>query len=299
MKRYEQQTLWTALVTPMHEGGEVDFRGLEELVARQAAAGNGILLLGSTGEGLALSPKEKSDVVRFVAGLRPGVPLMAGVGGFNIALQQAWIEECNGLEIDAYLLVTPLYSKPGPVGLRAWFEALLDRAERPCMLYNIPGRTGLHIPPGVVGELSDHPRAWSLKEASGELKKYREYRQQVPSIAIYSGDDAHLPAYAGVGCNGLVSVAANLWPEATSRYVELTLKGKSEAFESLWKEASLSLFCSSNPIPAKLLLREKGLIGSAALRLPLTDREPTDMERLRRADRAVTEWYEGLPVRSV
>jgi 4-hydroxy-tetrahydrodipicolinate synthase len=141
--------LWTALVTPMQADGSVDFVSLENIVRRQEAAGNGILLLGSTGEGLALDQEEKKSVVSFVSRMNPDVAVMAGVGGFNLKMQQQWIETCNHLNINAFLLVAPLYSKPRPVGMESWFRSLLDVSGKPCMLYNIPGRTGVKIPPSV------------------------------------------------------------------------------------------------------------------------------------------------------
>ncbi|MEX2455867.1 MAG: dihydrodipicolinate synthase family protein, partial [Balneolaceae bacterium] len=106
--------LWTALITPMKSDGSIHFDDLEKVVKRQENAGNGILLIGSTGEGLALSDPEKLAVVEFVSKLNLKVPMMVGVGGFNLEVQKNWIESCNELNIDSFLLVSPLYSKPGP-----------------------------------------------------------------------------------------------------------------------------------------------------------------------------------------
>jgi len=294
MKQVKETALWTALVTPMQTDGRVDFESLEFVVRKQEEAGNGILLLGSTGEGLALNEVEKRSVVRFVSQMNPSVPLMAGVGGFCLETQQRWMEFCSTFDVDAYLLVAPLYSKPGPIGMKIWFESLMYSVDRPCMLYNIPGRTGVKIPPSVVAELASHPNLWSLKEASGQAQEYRAFRESAPDIAIYSGDDAHLPVYAEIGCSGLVSVAANVWPLATSCYVERTLAGESDSFRELWEQASRALFCASNPIPAKSLLFEKGWIRHATLRLPLTEKDLKDYTPLIEADRAVTQWYNSL-----
>lgn len=294
MKHVKETRLWTALVTPMNRDGEIDYDSLERLVGKQEEAGNGVLLLGSTGEGLALSDEEKHSVVRFVSELGPDIPLMVGVGGFNLESQRSWIAACNGLSIHAFLLVAPLYSKPGPAGMQAWFEALLEESDQPCMLYNIPSRTGVRIPPGVVANLATHSRMWSLKEASGSADEYRAFREAAPTVELFSGDDAHLPIYTEIGCSGLVSVAANVWPEETSRYVDLTLDGESESFRGLWERASEALFFASNPIPAKTLLLEKGWISTATLRLPLLREDLTDMEPLLNADRDIRKWYQSL-----
>ncbi|MEX2573278.1 MAG: 4-hydroxy-tetrahydrodipicolinate synthase [Balneolaceae bacterium] len=288
---FRQVKLWTALITPMDDSGEVDYESLETIVRKQEAAGNGILLLGSTGEGLALTIGEKSAVVQSVMKMNPSSPVMVGVGGFNLKSQQEWIGYCNRLDVDAFLLVAPLYSKPGPRGMEKWFRLLMDTSDKPCMLYNIPGRTGVRIPPDIVGHLNGHPNMWSLKEASGSVDEYRAFRERVPRLPVYSGDDALLPLFASEGCSGLVSVAANVWPEATGRYVELALGGKLSGGMELWKKGAETLFSVSNPIPSKILLMEKGWIKSPVLRLPLTHDELTDKSPLLKADKEILNWY--------
>jgi len=289
--KIENSKLWTALITPMLEDGKIDFESLELIVQKQEAAGNGILLLGSTGEGLAIDSGEKKSIVKFILELNPEIPVMAGVGGFNLQIQKEWIEYCQQFRIDAFLLVSPLYSKPGPIGMEMWFRSLLDVSDKPCMLYNIPSRTGVKIPPGVLKKLENHPRLWSLKEASGNLDEYMAFRNLTPDLAIFSGDDALLPSFAKAGCRGLVSVASNVWPEAVSKYVDYCLEGRLSTGEQIWAEASRALFSASNPIPSKILLSQKGWIKSPALRLPLTKHEITDQGRLLEADRAITNWY--------
>ncbi len=286
--------LWTALVTPMLPGGEIDFKSLEFIVQKQVEAGNGILLIGSTGEGLALPAGDKWKVVEFVSKMNPASPLMVGVGGFDIELQKKWIEKCNPLHIDAFLLVSPLYSKPGPVGMERWFRALLDRSEKPCMIYNIPGRTGIKVPPEVIMHLQDHSNMWSLKEASGSLEEYNAFRMAAPELDVFSGDDALLPEFVPSGCNGLVSVASNVWPEEVHQFTRLCLERNPDLPLDLWEMASKALFVSSNPIPAKVLLAEKGWIRHPELRLPLTPDELTDKSILLKADSEMTLWYAKL-----
>src|SRR5690625_2718642 len=164
MMNIEQTKLWTALITPMHDDGEINIEELASLIHRQDEAGNGVLILGSTGEGLALSLEEKKEVLETASSLNLNVPLMAGVGGFNLRSQIEWIEYCHAFEIDFFLLVTPLYSKPAVKGQTVWFRELLNVAERPCMIYNVPSRTGVKLDPKTIEELSDHPNLAGLKE---------------------------------------------------------------------------------------------------------------------------------------
>ena len=285
--------LWTALITPMKEDGSIHFSDLEKLVHRQENAGNGILLIGSTGEGLALSDSEKHEVVECVSGMKPDVPLMVGVGGFNLESQIKWIETCNSINVDAYLLVTPLYAKPGPRGQLHWFKSLMDVAEKPCMLYNIPSRAGTKMPLSVLKELESHPRLWAVKEASGSIDDYLAFRNTTPDVPLYSGDDGLMPFFSAAGSAGLVSVASNVWPEATNLFVEKCLAGETNSLFPVWSDAVDALFSASNPIPAKLLLKEKGVIETAVLRPPLVPDELTDLTGLKKADQEIQNWFQN------
>ncbi len=286
-------TLWTALITPMKESGEIHYNDLEKLIRRQETAGNGILLIGSTGEGLALQDDEKKAIIDFAENLDISVPVMAGVGGFQIGKQKSWIEYCND-KVDAFLLVAPLYSKPGPVGQKRWFRELMDVAEKPCMIYNIPSRTGVEIPPQVMKDLSGHSNFWSIKEASGSIEDYQEFREMVPQASMFSGDDALMPFFAAAGCSGLVSVSSNVWPEETAKYVELCLEGETESLFPVWKHAVEAIFSAPNPIPAKVLLHHKGEIESSSLRQPLTPKEMKSLDQLEEADKEIKNWYKKI-----
>ena len=283
--------VWTALITPMDESGNLQLDDLASLIHKQDEAGNGVLVLGSTGEGLALGIEDKKKVVETAASLNIDVPIMAGVGGFNHRTQLEWMEYCQQFEIDAFLLVTPLYAKPAAKGQVQWFKTLLDAAERPCMLYNVPSRTGVKMSPGVLQELHGHPNFAALKEASGSIDDYQEFRKTAPDMAFYSGDDALLPFFAMAGCDGLVSVASNVWPKAVHRYVDRCLEGRGPELLPLWQECTDVLFSAPNPVPAKVLLKEKGWISSSALRPPLTEEEVKDTSLLKNADRMIRDWY--------
>lgn len=285
--------LWTALITPMHNDGSIHFEDLEIVARLQEEAGNGILLIGSTGEGLALDNDEKKEVVDFVSGLKLNVPLMVGVGGFNLKAQKDWINYCNGLAVDAFLLVTPLYAKPGIVGQIQWFNALMDVSEKPCMIYNIPSRTGVKMYVDVLKEIKKHEKFWSVKEASGSITDYKEFRTSCPEVPLFSGDDLLTPSFAEFGCAGLVSVASNVWPMETNLYTENCLSGDTGTLLSSWKAPIEALFNAPNPIPAKVLLKEKGVISTSTLRAPLTANEVKSVEALLNADREIMNWYKS------
>ena len=283
--------LWTALVTPMKENGDLDLEDLATLIHKQDEAKNGVLVLGSTGEGLALGLEDKKQVVKTATSLNIDVPVMVGVGGFNLRRQIEWIEYCQELNPDAFLLVNPLYAKPEVKGQIEWFRSLMDTAEKPCMLYNVPSRTGSWLEKETLTELSDHPNMYALKEAGGSIEHFQAYRRAAPNVPLYSGDDGMTPYFALNGCKGLVSVMANVWPKAAHLYLDMCLARQGNELVADWKEPIASIFAVSNPIPAKVLLKEKGWIKSSTLRPPLNDKDLEDTERLLQADEFITKWY--------
>jgi len=286
-----QTSLWTALITPLSISGEIDFASLENIANAQAQAGNGLVLLGSTGEGLALTSQEQLNIVEFICQLSLDVPLMVAVGGYNLAEQINWIKCCNQLPIAAFLLGSPIYTKPGPVGQTQWFSALLDAAQLPCMLYNVPSRSGVDIPISTLQAVQNHQNCWALKEASGDLNQFLTYRQHCPNISLFSGEDAMMPYLAIAGVKGLVSVCSNAWPKETKLYVELSLQGDTQTLFPLWNNAVDSLFQVASPIPVKVLMSEKQVINTPYLRAPLTHLELTDNNSLLMSDKLISQWF--------
>ena len=285
-----QTILWTALITPFTESNTIDFKSLAAIATKQAESGNGILLLGSTGEGLALTLTEKTQIVEFVCQLKLSAPLMVAVGGHNLEEQTAWVKQCNHYPISAYLLGTPIYAKPGVIGQTQWFKQLLDAADFPCMLYNIPSRSGVEIPVQTVKNLEKHANFWAMKEASGDINKFLAYRQAVPSIALFSGEDDMLPYLVNAGARGLVSVCSNAWPVATNLYVRLSLKNKTQNLFPLWQNAISSLFSVANPIPVKVLMHCQNEITLPNLRAPLTHLELENTDDVVSYDQQINVW---------
>lgn len=294
-----QPLVWTALVTPLFNNDEIDYPSLRRLVLQQNDAKNGILLLGSTGEGLALSSQEHLSIVEFVCSITLRVPVMVAVGGYNLTEQLAWVAKCNTLAIDAYLLASPIYAKPGPKGQLAWFKRILDAANLPCMLYNVPSRTGVEIAISTLQALQNHKNCWALKEASGELNKLLAYRQHCPEVEIFSGEDAMMPFLAAANVKGLVSVCSNVWPEATKHYVTLALSQQQHDLFELWHPAISALFQVTSPIPVKTLLAELEVISSAKLRLPLCQSEISTEHGLQDIHQKIQRWFSQQQARPV
>ncbi len=277
MSQLNSHRVITALITPMTSTGALDEKSLDRMITLQEEAHNPILLLGSTGEGLALSLTEKKELLSHVFANKPRVPVIVGVGGFQLEEQLAWIEYCQSHHpLAGFLLVAPLYAKPGAQGQIAWFKALLDRAAVPCIFYNIPGRSAVKIPVSVIEALAAHPKFAGLKEASGDLEEFSAFERVMQGKLLYCGNDELLAAQVKRGAFGVISVASNVWPHETNSYLAVCLAGKNTPEEdALWEQASQALFQASNPIPLKVLCQHEGLIASSTVRPPLSTQDFT------------------------
>lgn len=262
-----KQILWTACVTPFLNN-KVDYKSLKSTLILQNSAKNGILLLGSTGEALSLSVEEKKEIVNFVCDLQLSSEIIVGVPGIDLLAAIEWMQYCNDLPINGYLITTPIYAKPGIIGQTLWFESLLDHANKPCMLYNIPSRAGVKLYAEVVENLMQHDKFWAVKDSSGNVNSIAEYKILSPEVEVFCGDDYMMPAMVAFGASGLISVGSNVWPKAVRSYVKGLISGVDVDLK-VWWHAFKSLLTASNPIPIKALMSEIGLISSAEVRLPL------------------------------
>ena len=284
-------TLWTAIVTPLDQASLVDYRALSSIVRDQEEAGNGLLVLGSTAEALNLPLFEKKKIVDHVISMNPKTPIMVGVGGHQLEETLEWISFLETKMINAYLMVTPIYAKPGPVGQYNWFKTLMDAVTKPVMLYNVPGRSAVAMSTEAVAKLSGHKNFWSIKEASGSVEKFKEYLKAANGKAVYCGDDALMPDFALAGASGLVSVASNAWPKETNLYVQKCLN-KTFDDKQLWTDAANSLFVASNPVPVKRLMFENGKIHTALMVAPLSHEDMQDATPVLKANEQVRNWFQ-------
>ena len=285
-------SLWTALITPLTPGLQVDYKSLENIIREQDDAGNGLLLLGSTGEALNLDLETRKAIIDFAIELKPKSPIMVGVGGHGLTSQRSWIQWLETKNIDAYLMVTPIYAKPGDHGQYEWFKDLMDRVSRPVMLYNVPGRAGKDLSFEAVRKLANHPKFWAIKEASGSASTMAKYLQASGGAKVYCGDDGLLPEFVAAGSVGLVSVAGNTWPKETNLYVKQCLSGKFDAKE-IWTQAADSLFSASNPVPAKALLASEGRIHHNTMMPPLSSNDLRDLGVITNNTERVRAWYKS------
>ena len=284
--------LYTAIITPMNDNGDIDYPSFEKLLRFQADSKCGILILGSTGEALALSFEEQCQVVEFTCSLNLNTPIMVGIGGYQLNQQVKWINFCNNQNIDSLLLVTPLYAKPGTLGQTSWFQTLLDTAQKPCIVYNVPSRTGINLCYNALENIKNHKNLWAMKEASGDFERFSKYASIAPNLKMYSGEDAILPELVNYSAIGLISVISNIWPQQTKKYVQESLdKTLNNKVVQIWQQATTACFEVANPIPVKVWLAHKKIIKTNTLRAPLIANELNNINNVKEADAVIKANY--------
>ncbi len=274
----------TAIVTPMTAAG-VDYDQFGRLIDWQIEAGiDAIVVAGTTGEGSTLSDAEHKEVIRYCVQRVAGrVPVIAGTGSNDIAYAISLTKFACEVGADAMLLVTPYYNKATQKGLIQSFTAVADISTKPCILYNVPSRTGCNLLPATVAELAKHPNIVAIKEASGNISQIAQVAHLCgDSIDIYSGNDDQIVPVMSLGGKGVISVLSNLMPLETSRICHDYLEGNTAAATA--KQLELlplidALFCEVNPIPVKAAMSAMGY-GENYLRLPLTPMEEAHAEVL-------------------
>lgn len=285
--------LWTALISPLDEKGNISEADLRNLLSEQEAAGNGIVILGSTGESLNLGLRAKKRVIEIASEMKLNVPLLVGAGGHDIEDTIDWLIYLETKPIHGYLMVTPIYAKPGEEGQLGWFSALMDAVTKPCMLYNVPGRTGCVLNTSALTRLSTHQNFWAVKESGGSTESFIRYKNAIARGYVYCGDDPLLPDYVPHGAIGLISVAANVWPMETMAYVTFALANELNQRDIfLWQNAGNALFTASNPVPVKALLAAEGRITTPVVRPPLSHRDVRDVQSLINTSQMVRNWFE-------
>lgn len=278
-----------ALVTPFHADGEVNYDKLEEILEEQIANGtDAIISCGTTGESSTMSHEEHIDVVRFTCQVvKNRIPVIAGTGSNStreaIHLSEAAQEAgANGL-----LIVTPYYNKATQAGLAAHYTAVADAVRIPILLYHIPGRTGVTMAPETIVKLCrEVPNIVGVKEASANFSAIAQIMNLAEGcVELYSGNDDQIVPLMSLGGKGVISVLSNVAPRQTHDICQAYLDGDVKRSCRLQLEAIPlinALFCEVNPIPVKAAMNLMGKeVGS--LRLPLTEMEPQNKERLEKA----------------
>lgn len=263
-----------ALVTPFDENGNVEFDSLRELIDFHLEnKTDGILLLGTTGESSTMSHEEDEEVIRFaLKHINGRVPVIAGSGSNSTQTQLEKSVAYDKLGVDGLLLIAPYYNKANEEGMYLHFKATADAVKTPCILYNVPGRTGCSIPVSVVERLSKHPNIVAIKEASGDISYAMKIARLLgDDFYMYSGNDDIIVPLMSIGGKGVISVLANVCPRQTHDIAQACLDGdmkKAAELQLKYLDLIHKLFIEVNPIPVKTALNIMGK-NAGTFRLPL------------------------------
>ncbi|MFQ8689341.1 MAG: 4-hydroxy-tetrahydrodipicolinate synthase, partial [Blautia sp.] len=278
-----------AILTPMLPTGEVNFDKLGELIEFQIANHtDAIVICGTTGESSTLTHGEHLSAIKYtIDKVAKRVPVIAGTGSNSTDTAILMSKEAESYGADALLLVTPYYNKATQQGLIAHYTAIASAVTLPIIMYNVPSRTGCNIQPETAVALAKNvENIVAIKEASGNISQVAKLMSLADGcIDLYSGNDDQVVPLLSLGGLGVISVLSNVAPKEThdmvAKFLEGDVKGSCE-IQLRALELIDALFCEVNPIPVKKALDLMGM-EAGPLRLPLTDMEPANAERLEKA----------------
>lgn len=266
----------TALVTPFDLHGEIAWDELEKLVEMQIAGGtDAIIACGTTGEAATMSSEEHLKTIAFIVNKVKGrIPVIAGTGSNDTCFCVDLSLEAKALGVDGLLLVTPYYNKTSQKGLIESFNYIADCVEMPCILYNVPSRTGCNIQPATYQELAKNPYIVATKEANGDTSSVaRTIALCGDDLDIYSGEDNQILPIMALGGKGLISVFSNVLPREMHNLAHAMLENdlaSARKLNSQYIDLMDGFFMDVNPIPVKDALWQMGLISTNFCRMPLT-----------------------------
>lgn len=274
----------TAIITPMTETG-IDCEALGRLIDYQLEKGiDAIVAAGTTGEGSTLTDREHEELIGFcVKRIAGRVPVIAGTGSNNTAHAiERTLTACRA-GADAVLLVTPYYNKTTQRGLIASFSAIADASSVPCILYNVPSRTGLNMLPETLKVLAEHERIVGVKEACGNISQVaKEIAFCGDALDIYSGNDDQTVPVMSLGGRGVITTIGNIMPgemaEMCRKFFAGDVAGAAEIQLRLLRLMN-HLMIETNPIPVKAACAAMGF-GKYILRLPLVEMEEENRAKL-------------------
>lgn len=277
-----------AIITPFCEDGSVDYERFGEIIEHQIANHtDAIIVCGTTGESATMTHEEHLDVIRYcVEKVARRIPVIAGTGSNCTETAVYLSREAEKIGADGLLVVTPYYNKATQNGLYVHFKTIADAVKLPILLYNVPSRTGTTIQPETVVRLCrEVENIVGVKDATGNMSQTAHLMSIADGcVDLYSGEDALIVPILSLGGKGVISVLSDVAPKQTHDICSLYFEGKVQESCALQLKAVPlveALFCEVNPIPVKKAMELMGLC-SGTLRLPLTQMEPENAQRLER-----------------
>lgn len=283
MRENKFDGVWTAIVTPFDDIGEIDWAAFDALVEMQVAARvTGLVVSGTTGESPTLTVQEKLSIIRRVkAKYSDKLYVMAGTGGNNTQQSVELSRLASDSGADAMLVVTPPYNKPNMTGMIAHYREIANAQEKPICLYHVPGRTAQSLNPSQIAEICSVKNVSMVKEASGDIALFSR-ALNLSKATFFTGDDPTFLASMSVGGHGVISVFSNIFPKSAVNLYNAFQTGNIELAKNI-NNALLpfidAMFIETNPCPAKACLAHMGIIKNN-FRLPLATVSKASYEKI-------------------
>ncbi|TNF91403.1 MAG: 4-hydroxy-tetrahydrodipicolinate synthase [Gammaproteobacteria bacterium] len=264
-----------ALVTPMARNGDVDNAALDKLIEFHIEQStDAIVAVGTTGESATLNYDEHIGVIRQVVDRVNGrIPVIAGTGANSTQEAIELTQGAKGAGANACLLVTPYYNKPTQEGLYLHHKAIAEAVDIPQLLYNVPGRTACDMSVETTARLAEIDNIVGIKDATGDMERAQQILEACgDKLTLFSGDDATAMNQILLGGKGVISVTANVAPQAMHDLCNLAISGDADGAAEINERLvglHKRLFLEANPIPVKWAVSKMGLI-EEGIRLPLT-----------------------------
>lgn len=277
----------TAMVTPMHDDGSIDYDGLQRLAVHLADHGHdGLLVNGTTGESPTTTDDEDyTSVQAVVEAVGDRVAVMAGCGTNDTEHSTRAAREMVARGADALLVVTPYYNKPPQDLILEHFRLVAEAGDQtPVMLYDIPGRTGTALTTDTIRRAADIPQVKAVKDAKGDFFEASRLMAET-DLLWYSGDDVVNLAHLAQGATGIVSVvghvAGDLYAEMIAAVDTGDLVRARAIHRQLIPAVDAIMHTSQGAIQVKAAMKLLGVIESDRLRMPLWQGPVEHLERLK------------------
>jgi 4-hydroxy-tetrahydrodipicolinate synthase len=272
------------MVTPFDARGGVDEAAATALMKYLVANGSdGLVMAGTTGEASTLTDDEKLRLYALaVQEVGDTATVIAGTGSNDTAHSVHLTEEAAKLGVDAVLAVTPYYNKPPREGLVGHFRAIA-KVGVPVVVYNIPSRAVINMPPDLIAELGRIPNIVAVKQAHDDPAQSSAVREMAPDMALYAGNDDLLLPVMKMGGAGVISVASHLVASRMQELCDAVEAGRADdaqAIDDSLQDLFQGLFVTSSPILIKAALEILGRIPSGRMRLPLVEATPVQRDIL-------------------
>jgi 4-hydroxy-tetrahydrodipicolinate synthase len=273
----------TAMVTPFAADGAIDVDATRRLARYLIDNGShGLVVAGTTGEAPTLSDDEKLrlfDIVLDEVGDEATV--IAGTGSNDTRHAARLTGKACAVGVNGVLVVTPYYNKPNRAGLRAHFAEVSEAAgQLPVVIYNIPSRTVINLPPDLLAELAaEHENVVAVKQANNDDLG------PIEGLEILAGNDEVFARTLAFGGSGGILVASHVVGPAMREIYDASTAGEAERaaeVDSRLRPIYEAMTVTSNPIPVKTALELLGVI-DARMRLPMVAASESEREAVRAA----------------